>query len=910
MRKSLFLTLFAFVMGFLGVHAQNVNINVDNAANVKVATQSGYGRVIDLVDGFNRITDLSASDNPLTIEPANGATIVDVTKNGEKLYPSGDGKYRVAIEAMMLDIVTSGGASSSEVEVSFFNMGDAGSAVVTYGSETAAWSVPFKVAKGTEFTVAPAAGYALTSVSPLNNASVVKNADGTYTYKAEASNTIYVYTEVTGAKITIDMDFADNANFYVGPTADKKLAVYTGKNTIVTDESLQPLYIEPAAGAEIIAVTKNGEEQHWSPFSGCRLVFANGDAFVVTTKGREVNVKFTAPSGQADLDSYTFVSDGKELALSGTEATVKLPLGAIVTATPKGANQLKYIIGGNAAPAEAPSQAFQVNMDDLQVFVYGIKAAGVNIDVDNASRISVKQTNGYGAALTLVDGMNSFPLADIKNSLKIAATEGNAITSVTLNGEVVKAANDGSYLIKATEGCFIEVKTREIPKALPVTLAVVPADLASHLVLTVNDEEELLSTGTETLMVEAESIITVKAERGYRITSLTAGENDVIFDEETDTYTFDVFSACTLAVAMEEIVAREGYSLVTVETDNPTGVSFVEYDEADKFVQNLEPGKVYEVKNGNAVIVRTFSTMLFFKSVTANGKEVAPVPDNEKQFKITINEKTDIMAETYYKALIGTSSTFNSENHSVIGKLYVKDGDKLVTNYTAAVGETITFVCETSAGYELDYIKRTYPESDVHYGMTYTVTDADVESGAFFEGVYKEGGVKSYVVRGNNCFVENPDEGNILAGVVRIYDENNPNGEGLTEVVALEGQEVILLAYARDDYECLHFNLWRNESVILPQRYVVNGEDANGAGVIEVGATFVPKGSGIGSIDADAADMVYDASAGLIKASGRIDVYNASGLLVKTAEGELSTDALASGLYIAVSGNKTVKFVK
>ena len=107
MGKKLLFTLLAFILPVAAALADNVMIDVDNAANVEVTY--GSGTPLSLESGMNRITTLTAADSPLTIRPASGATIESVTlNNSETLSPSGDGAYRVAISNMMLQIVTSG----------------------------------------------------------------------------------------------------------------------------------------------------------------------------------------------------------------------------------------------------------------------------------------------------------------------------------------------------------------------------------------------------------------------------------------------------------------------------------------------------------------------------------------------------------------------------------------------------------------------------------------------------------------------------------------------------------------------------------------------------------------------------------------------------------------------------------
>lgn len=160
MFKKFLLSFLAMIVGFFAVSAQtSVIVDVDNAANVRVYTyQKGD---LSLVDGMNRITDLSEADSPLVIEPAGNASIVSVTKNGtDLLSPSGDGLYRVAIESMMLQIVTSGGGSATqEVGLNVSGMGNPGSFTLKAGGADIPVGQQVMVSPGTEVTVIPATGY-------------------------------------------------------------------------------------------------------------------------------------------------------------------------------------------------------------------------------------------------------------------------------------------------------------------------------------------------------------------------------------------------------------------------------------------------------------------------------------------------------------------------------------------------------------------------------------------------------------------------------------------------------------------------------------------------------------------------------------------------------------------------------
>jgi len=902
MKKNLLLIVMAFLFSSLAARAYSVRIEVDNVDNVTITKSAGYGETISL-DSYGTSVQIEDSDNPLLIEPANGATIESVEMNEVMQPVSGDGKYRVGIDSpSRIVITTSGGGGSQNINVTYFNMGDRDSAKVTYGNGTelsAGWLTT--VPAGTEFTVSPAEAYKITNVDMNRTGSAIANADGSWTCVPTASDSyMYVYTEATGMKFKIDVDLAANLKVYAGSDDSTELSLYDGSNSIVLPENKQPLHFVATEGAEIIKVLRNDEEVHGSPYSGIRSEYADGDVFQVTTRGKDVNVTFNAPEGNASLEKYLFTVEGAELTgITGTEANANVHLGDIVTVTPKGATKLSYLIGGSSASAEAPSKAVRINKENTTVYVYGEAATGININVDDAARVIVKQANGYGDVLTLNSGLNSFE--NVTNSLQITAADGCQIMSVALDGETVKPMNTGAYLVEATEGCYIDITSREIPANVPVTFSVVPNELAGYLDVTVDGKKA--DDISKTLSVEFGATITATAQKGYKITSFTAG-NNLVEQVTANSYKFIAGEPCTVAVAMEKIQATEGYAIVNVSADSKS-VSFDEYD-GENFVQTLTSENVNQVKKGNTLQIRVSSTGLYIKEVKVNGEAIS-IPADSRKISYTIDKDCDVEVTTLRKADISLYETRDAVNHSVIGKLYVKVGEDLLTNYFAAEGETITFATEISDGYQLDYIKRVYPESDLEYHDTYTVTAEDIDLGGYliFEGVYSlEPDKRSFVVRCNDTYLDT-DNGKQLIAYCRIEHD----GYEFTERRFVEGDTAHLLAYTDENYDLKNFALWRNNDVVIPQDYVVDGEHADAEGVIDVQVICKPFDSGISGIVTEGG-ISYNSNSHEITSDTDIKVYDTAGTLVLSGNGTLNVERLESGLYIVVSGKSTMKLIK
>jgi len=903
MKKNLLLIVMAFLFSSLAAGAHSVRIEVDDINNVTITKQQGNGEQITL-DPYGTSVQIEDSDNPLLIEPANGATIESVEVNGFAQSASGDGKYRVGITGGTRIVISTSGGGVQNISVTYFNMGDSNSATVTYGDGMVlASGIAATMPAGTELKVSPADAYRITNVNMNRSGSATANEDGTWTcIPTSPSSFIDVYTEATGLKFKIDVDLAANLKVYAGNDDSTELNLYDGNNNVVLSEEKQPLHFVATDGAEILKVLRNDEEVQGSPYSGIRTQFAEGDVFKVTTRGKEVSVTFNAPEDNAALENYTFTVDGTNLTgITGSEASASVHLGDIVTVTPKGATTLDYLIGGKSVSAEKPSQAVRINKENTVVYVYGKAAKGVNINVDDAARVIVKQANGYGDVLTLESGLNSFK--EVTNSLQITAAAGCQILSVTLDDEVVTPQNTGAYLVEATEGCYIDITSREIPDNIPVTFSVAPKELIGYLDVTVGEKKVELNSDSQTLSVEFGATVTATAQKGYKITSLTAG-NNLVEQVAANSYSFIAGEACTVAVVMEKIQATEGYAIVNVSADSKS-VSFDEYD-GDKYVQTLTDENVNQVKKGNKLQIKASSTGLYIKEVKVNGEAIS-IPADSRIFSFTIDKDCDVIVTTLRKVDISLYETRDPVNHSMIGKLFVKNGEELVTNYFAAEGETITFATEITDGYQLDYIKRVYPESDQQYHDSYTVTAEDINLGGYliFEGVYSlEPGKRSFVVRCNDTYLDT-DYGKQLIAYCRIEHD----GDEFTERRFIEGDTAHLLAYTDEIYDLKNFALWRNNDVIIPEYYVVNGEHADEEGVIDVQVICKRYENGVSDIMTEGS-LSYDKNSRKLTSDADIEVYDTAGTLVLKGNGTLNVDRLENGLYIAVSGKSTMKFVK
>ena len=142
------------------------------------------------------------------------------------------------------------------------------------------------------------------------------------------------------------------------------------------------------------------------------------------------------------------------------------------------------------------------------------------------------------------------------------------------------------------------------------------------------------------------------------------------------------------------------------------------------------------------------------------------------------------------------------------------------------------------------------------------------------------------------------------------------DGSYSRETTALEGQTVKLQIQVFDQetvdkYEVAGFCLMSGfPDAAIPANYEVSAKDADAEGVIWISGLMREKGSAVDSAMADT-DLSYNRLNMAVTAAAPVRIYNINGQLLISAEaGEVSVEALPQGVYMAVSGNKQIKFVK
>jgi hypothetical protein len=967
MKKTFLLSLLMTLAGIFTAGATSVMIDVDKASNVIVQTMSGNGRTLDLYDGMNRF-DLSEQDSPLLIQAATGAQIVSVTQNETTaINPSGDGNYRIGISTsgMMIKIVTSGSGSSvtKDVHLDFFASGDdiTGKPFAVYYEKDSEWIEPQAewgqsvIPENASVKIVPESIYEITGCTVPNwNGTLdgALQADGSYVF----TNTVPDYYRVqvnmqlkaTALKFSITVDYAANVDCWLENQRQgeyEKLTVNDNvKTSFAIDASQNPLEFIPAEGAEIIQVLRNGVAQNatgWGGSNGWVFEVEDGDDFSVSTKGTPTDILIEAPEGNAALDAYIFTrNDGSTVSLSGQSATLTGNLGEMINVSERPGTTIQHIIGSNGAQTNMDNNMRVVKGSDgthlAKYLIYGSRdMSGVVISVDDASRVSVIQEGGRGDALQLNNGENRFAITDIKNSLAFSATAGNQIVSVTVNGNTVNVNSNGYYMVEAVEGDWIAVTSRKNPVDavisfnfnegaditwLTATSAGIPVELSNPM--TVKSYTTLTFSAADGYVLEGISCETP----GISVSAIEGEGKWVVTIENADV------TDAAIDVTMSEMQASEGNSIV-VPNGNELFVSYWEMTEKDgvlseTYVKKLANNRVNEVKTGNWIRIYCQDSQSEFESVTVNGVALELERDGDEFIRtvwVEVTGRTVIDAEVVTPCQANTTPTYDDNKHIVVGNVYIEVDGVKYTNVIVHAGQTVKLVAEPETGYVFDHFEKFYSQTMAADGIvldsdTYTFTQADAaENFILFKGVFKvDENVKVFALRGSTAWAVDNDGKPIQETSGAMGNVVFRLGDGSTsrETTAIEGETVRLEIEVYDEevannYEVYGFCLMAGfPNAIIPANYVVSGDDADTDGVIWINGLMRQKGNGVENVTDDSA-FRYDASTMTLYAPDTVRIFSASGqLMISTEETLVSVSGLPSGMYIATSGNKTIKFVK
>ncbi|MDE6381296.1 MAG: T9SS type A sorting domain-containing protein, partial [Muribaculaceae bacterium] len=297
----------------------------------------------------------------------------------------------------------------------------------------------------------------------------------------------------------------------------------------------------------------------------------------------------------------------------------------------------------------------------------------------------------------------------------------------------------------------------------------------------------------------------------------------------------------------------------------------------------------------------------------------------KRQAWVEVTGRTVIDTEVATPCQANTTPTYDDNKHIVSGNVYIEVDGVKYTNVIVHAGQTVKLVAEPETGYVFDHFEKFYSQTMAADGIvldsdTYTFTQADVaENFILFKGVFKvDENVKVFALRGSTAWAVDSDGNPIQDTSSAMGNVVFRLGDGSTsrETTAIEGETVHLEIEVYDEeiantYEVYGFCLMAGfPNAKIPTNYVVSGDDADTDGVIWINGLMRQKNDGVENVTDDSA-FRYDASTMTLYAPGAVRIFSASGqLMISTEENPVSVSTLPSGMYIATSGNNTIKFVK
>ncbi|MGM9806301.1 MAG: hypothetical protein ACI3Z7_07745 [Candidatus Aphodosoma sp.] len=966
MKKNLFFTMLLMFVGIFQLPAQfAVMINVDNAANVEIKTQGGTGDALDLYDGMNRQM-LTAEDSPLQIKAAAGAEVVSVTLNQADAIDPVDGVYSVAFSSgIMLDIVTRTGAPVVR-DVEFFVVANgSGTSDASYTMQYEndgewldvtknSWGM-YSIPENSTVRTTAVSPYELTSITFRNGTAIetALQADGSVTFVCDYDNfyyqTIYVNLGLSpdAIQFSVTVDYAPNVTACL---ENQRQSPYTpltlkdGKNEFVCLPANSPVEFSATEGASIVAMTRNGESVNpigWGGSNGWVFELEDGDDFVVTTQGKEVDVKLTAPEGNTALDNYFFKNaKGNVYKATGIEYLLKVHAGEMIYVSPRPGTAMSYLVHQNGGQSDMYSYFRAAEGADKQnpmsVSVYGTRnVTGVVINVDDTSRVQIIQEGGRGDALELHNGNNTFALSDLRNALAISVKNGNQMVEVTKNGDVMTPNASGVYLVNVEEGDWIEITSRKNPVNVTVNFSFNDEADISWIKGAVNGQETTL---TSPMTIQTYATMAISPREGYTIESLTCSTEGVELTQNTATGEYLITIPNTdivtvdIAVSVKETEPEEGYAIVIPNGDEII-INYWEFTKNEEdgtytYVKKLDNNTVNQVALGNYVRVYCKDSESRLKYVKVNGTDVEAYEPNSNNriVYVKIETRTVIEAEAHTPCQAYTEQTFDDVKHIVAGTLYFDIDGKQETRIYPEAGETVKFIPAPEKGYLFDHIEMFYSNTMAANGIAldkleYTFTETDTEENyILFKAVFKEDPEeKSYVVRGSTAWLMDTD-GNIITGTEGAVGNvvfQTAEGKLVREISGIEGETVKLFVSVseqeyQDKYEVAYYCFMEGfpNNKISGSEYVIDAKDANAENVIWINAVVKATTTGVDNVDGTTS-LFYDADNQVIRASDAVMVFGMSGkLLISTERHEVSVSGLPAGTYIVVSGKENIKIAK
>ncbi len=907
MRKNLLLLFLSlFVCSYMSAGTITITAPI---GSTKVTY--GSGAAVGLTGETTTIDYLTTAENPLAFEANSGWTITNVTNAGM----SGDKVWRASISGDdQTFIVTAEKAETpvvSTVSFSVYNMSGSDKTFTIQqdgkpiGEDNGWGGYSLSVALGSTITIVPESGYKITdqTYGYSMDISTTFNADGSCTAVINSVNAsyagIYVYTAIDAPEISITANLPSyiTAEICTG-SLDKiqDLALTSATQYYITSNTAM-IKFAAKEGAEITGCTRNGEPVNYNPNQGCYMTAcAANDAFVIEAKGPATTVSFAAAARGGitfTLDNVAISVNGEAAQLNGSQLSASV--GDVITISPRGGKLLAYAtIGTNMpTPDDAGNITFTLSQENQSVVIYGQNSYGLVVNAENASGISFSTAK---SSETLSDGLNNLwftASADLPITIK-PTNPGWSITSVEVKGAAISAAADGTYTISELEE-YSEISIKAVRN---VTASFMLTDPDNKLSATLNGNPIDLSSAAT---AAPGSILVLTVEDGYAINDLSAGSNAI--EEGAGTYTITLTASCMIMGTVAEdasftisVEEKDAKASVIVDQGGPNHTKL----EAGQSYKSEEPVSVTFMNNTSDYDVEFYIN----GELSATVVKGSPVKETISADAVIKAIKKEVSTSVEINAMPATSSP-----NGMAGKLTIAG----TTWYTfTEIGETVAIEATPASGYKLDYVgystdyaNYTALADPTSFTLTAEIAEAAASGYLYFKAFFVENTeAKTFEIIGGMA-----TEGRIS---IRV------NGSTMSRAEVEVGQEIEFIAQVYSDFtgsKQLKEVQFNGQSIQSPFIYTITEADFEAAqeattpGVLTATPVFEST-TGIEGIEGDGS-LAYLAASDEIIAPAAVDIYSAAGALVFHAEaGRSSIAALPAGLYIAVSGNATLKFAK
>lgn len=467
-------------------------IDVDTPENVSV-TPVGADAALVLKAGENTFTfnTKDADSGKLTIAPATGYRIVSVARNGENLVAEA-GVYTVVLAENDVVKITTEVIPVEDTNIRVtVKLDNPGAVIYSYTNADSEAQDAIVNAKESVFeaevvkypTFYAANGYVITSCVDETGKACDIMQDGGVAYASLSQiNKSKTYTLTTesdaktrDAAVTIDLYSARKVNVKRGYYEVYGLA--DGENTVRFNSGSKENEITISSSnpdEKIGDVLLNGESQRASG-STYTITVSDGDVIKVLDKAAPVvpvqdpvvTIKTNDPDFIQLIDVAT---EDVEPDFNDGVMTFEVTKGSVLTIHGDADNyKLKSVAvnGEKLAEVTATSFRYTVNADlTVEFDVDRYRTLTATIDVDDPSNIKVTKGGSFSSSdVNLVAGEQTFEFTnkdENSGKLTITAQTECRITSITLNGENVAAAEFGVYKVTLAENDALKITSKKI----------------------------------------------------------------------------------------------------------------------------------------------------------------------------------------------------------------------------------------------------------------------------------------------------------------------------------------------------------------------------------------------------------------------------------------------------------------